>query len=597
MKDFFKMFFASTLALAFVCGALCAGVVLLLIGLSSMAESEPKLQKNSVLVFDMSSNIQDAPVSTTQEEIIAEITGGNRPPKLALRQVLTAIDTAASDKNIKGIFIKGSFRPDGYGSGFAALKEVREALVRFKEESAKPVIAHVVYPTARDLYVASAADTVYMNPEGLLLNSGMASQPMFLAGFFKKYGIGVQITKAGEFKSAAESLVRETMSGPARIQTEALLEDLWANYVDAVSSKADMSFDEFQALVDAKGLLTADDALEAGIVDELAFADQLLEELQEITGDSKRKVDLASIGLGHYIQLKTGEAAGGSHIAVVYAEGEIVTGNGNDGQIGGDKLAREIRQLRYDKSVKAIVLRVNSPGGSALASEVIQREVKLAQEQMPVVVSMGSVAASGGYWISAYSDRIFAQPNTITGSIGVIGLFMNFKEIANNHGVTFDLVKTAKFADVMSPVRPKTEEEMALIQKGVDEVYDDFLDRVSEGRDLDRDHVAEIAEGRVWSGEDALEIGIVDELGGLGDAIAHAAELAELGNNPTIRDYPAPVDFFEELLKGLANGEQVMARNEALQAVKSTLDELRALSQFDDPKGVYAIMPYKIEIK
>lgn len=591
------MFFASTLALAFVCAAMVVAVILLIAGLSTMSDSEPTLNDSSILVFDMNSNIQDSPVSMTQEQLIAEITGGDNAPKLALRQVLQGIEMAATDKNIKGIFIKGSFRPEGYASGFAALKEVREALLRFKEESGKPILAHLVYPTSRDLYVSTVADEIYMNPEGMLMNSGMASQPMFLSGFFKKYGIGVQITKAGEFKSAAESLVREDMSEPARIQTTALLEDLWAEYVDVVSARAGMTVGDFQALIDTKGLLTADDALEASIVDELGFTEKVLEKLQDITGDSKRKVELSSISLGQYLQVKADKPASGSHVAVVYAEGSIVNGEGKEGQIGGDQLAREIRRLRYDKTVKAMVIRVNSPGGSALASEVIQHEISLVKEKMPVVVSMGTVAASGGYWISTYSDRIFAQPNTITGSIGVIGVFMNFQDIATRHGFTFDLVKTGKFADLMTPVRPKTDEEMELIQTGVDEIYGDFLNKVSDGRGLDPEHVAKIAEGRVWSGEDALEIGIVDELGGLEDAIAYAAKLADLGDEPRVRDYPAPKDFFEELLKGLNNGDNVMASNEALQAVKATLDELNALSDYNDPKGVYTILPYKIDIK
>lgn len=590
------MFFASTLAMGVVFMGGILLFFLLIVGLAKMSQPEPTIDGDSILVFDMRADIQDAPVSLSQEEVFSQITGGNRAPKLSLRQVLRAIDEAAEDSKIKGIFLKGSFAPQGYSSGFAALKEVREALVDFKKKSGKPILGYVVYPNARDLYLATVADELFMNPEGTFMNSGMASQPMYLAGFFKKYGIGVQITKAGEFKSAAESLVREDMSEASRIQTTALIGDLWDEYVRVVSQKAEMSKEDFQALIDSKGFLTAYDALDAGIVDELGFVDKVLVKLQAITGDSRKKVKLTQTGMANYIQLLP-EQGGGSHIAVVYAEGSIVNGEGKDGQIGGDKLAREIRRLRHDSKVKAIVLRVNSPGGSALASEVIQHEVRLAKAEMPVVVSMGTVAASGGYWISAYSDKIYAEPNTITGSIGVIGVFMNFEDIAARHGFTFDLVKTAKYADLMTPVRAKTEEEMALIQDWVDKTYGDFLDKVSEGRKLDRAHVAKIAEGRVWSGEDALEIGIVDELGGLEDAIAHAAELADLGENAKVRDYPVAKDFFEELMKELTKGQNVLAENQALQAVKATMDELNSLSQFNDARGVYTIMPYKIDIR
>ena len=280
---------------------------------------------------------------------------------------------------------------------------------------------------------------------------------------------------------------------------------------------------------------------------------------------------------------------------MVYAEGPIVVGEGSVGQVGGTKLAREIRQLRQDETVKAIVLRVNSPGGSALASEVIQHEVRLANRKMPVVVSMGTVAASGGYWISTYADKIYAEPNTITGSIGVIGLFMNIKEIANRHGFTFDVVKTGKFADALSISRPKTPEEMAIIQREVDAVYQDFLRKVAEGRDQPIAKIEKIAEGRVWSGEDALELELVDELGGLEKAVAHAASLANLGEDAAVRDYPKPTDFFEELMKNLSGSPSAKQTNATVEKFESVLDEISSIARWNDPKGVYAILPYKLE--
>ena len=384
-------------------------------------------------------------------------------------------------------------QPRNYGSGFAAIKEVREAIESFKEVSGKPVIAHLVYPTDKDLYLASAADKIIMNPEGLILSAGMASEPIFFAGFFEKYGIGVQVTKAGEFKSAAESFVLKRMSAPAREQTKALLGDIWDEYVEALSSRGNMSPAEFQVLVDSKGLLNGRDALDAGLVDELGFLDTAIRALKDVTGEESEKLEYKSTSLADYMRAKS-ELTKGEHVAVVYAEGPIVVGEGGQGQVGGSGLAREIRSLRENEDVKAIVLRVNSPGGSALASEVIQHEIRLAKEKMPVVVSMGTVAASGGYWISAYADRIFAEPNTITGSIGVIGMFMNVKEIANRHGFTFDVVKTGKFADALSIARPKTPEEMAIVQREVDDVYADFLRKVSEGREQPIAKIKGIAE-------------------------------------------------------------------------------------------------------
>ncbi len=594
MKEFLKMFFASALAIAFVFFGGFLFIILFAGALTSMSAPEPAVKKGSVLVFDMDANIQDSPVSFTQEQLISEALGNIGPKNYALRDVLRALDKAASDTRIRAIYLRGSLQSSNYSSGFAALKEVREAILDFKEVSGKPVIANLVYPTDKDLYLASTADKIILNPEGLVMNVGMASEPIFFAGFFKKYGIGVQVTKAGEFKSAAESFVMEKMSAPAREQTEALLGDLWDEYVEAISDRAGMSPAQFQALVDQKGLLTAKDALDAGIVDELGFADAVIKTLKEVSGDDSAKLEYKSASLSDYI-LTSRETVNGDHIAVVYAEGAIVVGEGNVGQVGGTKLSREIRELRQNDKVKAIVLRVNSPGGSALASEEIQHEIRLANRKIPVVVSMGTVAASGGYWISAYADKIYAEPNTITGSIGVIGMFMNIKEIANRHGFTFDVVKTGKFADALSISRPKSPEEMAIIQREVDEVYADFLRKVAEGRDQPLAKIEKIAEGRVWSGEDALELGLVDELGGLEKAIAHAAKMANMGETVPVKDYPRPTDFFEELMKNLTASASVRQSNPAVEKFESVLDEIDLIARWNDPKGVYAILPYNLE--
>ena len=594
MKEFLKMFFASALAIAFVFFGGFMLTILFVGALSSMSAPEPVVKKESVMVFDMDANIQDSPVSFTQEQLINEALGNVGPQNYALRDILRALDNAEDDTRIKALYLRGSLKSSNYGSGFAALKEVREAIIDFKEISGKPVIAHLVYPTDKDLYLASTADKIIFNPEGLIMNVGMASEPIFFAGFFEKYGIGVQVTKAGEFKSAAENFVMEKMSAPAREQTEALLEDLWDEYVEALSERAEMSPAQFQSLVDQKGLLTAKDALEAGIVDELGFADSVIRTLKEVSDDESEKLEYNSASFSDYV-LASRETVSGDHIAIVYAEGTIVMGEGNVGQVGGTKLAREIRELRQDEKVKAIVLRVNSPGGSALASEEIQHEIRLANRKIPVVVSMGTVAASGGYWISTYADKIYAEPNTITGSIGVIGMFMNIKEIANRHGFTFDVVKTGKFADVLSISRPKSPEEMAIIQREVDEVYSDFLRKVAEGRNQPLAKIEKIAEGRVWSGADALELGLVDELGGLEKAIAHAAKMADMNEGAQVKDYPKPTDFLEELMKNLTGSASIRQSNPAIEKFESVLDEISSIAKWNDPKGVYAILPYNME--
>jgi len=588
------MFFASLFAMAMV-GLGGFLLMIILIGASiSLSEPAPVVAKDSILVFDMSANIQDRPVAVTQEQVINEVLGRGGPPDYSLRAVLGAIEAASDDMRIKALYLKGSLRPRNYGSGFAALKEVRKSIEEFKEVSGKPVIAHLVYPSDKDIYLASVADRIIMNPEGLIMNAGLASEPMFYAGFFKKYGIGVQVTKAGEYKSAAESFVLEKMSAPARAQTQALLDDLWSDYVETVSNRTGMSADEFQALVDTKGLLNGKDALDAGLVDELGFGERVIEALKEASEDESEDLEFKATSLADYL-VATQSDSSGDHVAVVYAEGAIVVGEGGEGDVGGSKLARQIRDLRHNDRVKAIVLRVNSPGGSALASEQIQHELRLAKQKMPVIVSMGTVAASGGYWISAYADKIYAEPNTITGSIGVIGMFMNFKEIANRHGFTFDVVKTGKFADALSIARPKSTEEMAIIQREVDDVYSDFLRKVAEGRGQDQEDIRKIAGGRVWSGVDALNIGLVDELGGLREAIAYAAQKAELGEDPSIRDYPKAKDFFEELMENLSTTASVADSNPYLQALENSVEDIRSISQFDDPRGIYTVLPFKIE--
>ena len=587
------MFFASMLAIVCVGFGGFIAIIVFAGALSSLSAPEPVIKKSSMLEFDMNANIQDAPVSLTQEQLINEAFGRGRPQTYSLRQLLHALDEAADDTRISGLYLKGSLQPRNYGSGFAAIKEVREAIESFKEVSGKPVIAYLVYPTDKDMYLASVADKIIMNPEGMILGAGMTSEPIFFAGFFEKYGIGVQVTKAGEFKSAVESFVLKRMSAPAREQTKVLLGDIWDEYVEAVSSRADMSPAEFQVLVNRKGLLNGRDALDARLIDELGFADTVIKVLKEATGEESEKLEYKSTSLVNYIRAKS-ELTKGEHVAVVYAEGPIVVGEGGQGQVGGSGLAREIRSLRENEDVKAIVLRVNSPGGSALASEVIQHEIRLAKEKIPVVVSMGTVAASGGYWISAYADRIFAEPNTITGSIGVIGMFMNVKEMANRHGLTFDVVKTGKFADTLSIARPKTPEEMAIVQREVDDVYADFLRKVSEGREQPIAKIKGIAEGRVWSGEDALEVGLVDEIGGLRKAIAYAAKEADLGERASVRDYPEPTDFIQELMKNLTTTASFGTTSTPLRKFDEAVEEIKGISQWNDPKGVYAVLPYRI---
>ena len=612
MKNFFTSFFATlTGLLVFVIGCFVV-LLLLIVALASMGEKPVVLQKGAYLVFDLSANIQDTPVQNEGFEELAEALGGASVQIIQTREVTRALQAAANDSDIAGLFIRGRVSPMGYGSGYAALKEVREAVLAFKA-SGKPVRAHLDYPGTRDYYVASAATEISLDPYGAVLMPGLASQPMFMTGTFEKLGIGVQVTRVGKFKSAVEPYTRKEMSPESRAQTQKLIDDIWGEITRTVEQARKLPLGALQKAVDAEGIIRAEAAVALKLADRAAYTDEVLTELKAATGRTGAKEKFKQISLKDYAKLvsrnglvakRSGSGnvqlgATGKKIAIVYAEGEIVDGGGSgQGVVWGDKVARDLRELRLDDSVKAIVLRVNSPGGSAAASETIQREVRLAQKVKPVVVSMGSVAASGGYWISTYSDRIFAEPTTITGSIGVFGLLLNVQGLANDKlGLTFDIVKTGKYADLGTITRPKSEAEMAIIQTTVDWIYDQFIGKVAESRKLDRAAVQEIAQGRVWSGTEAKKLGLVDEIGGLDAAIKFAAEKANLGADFRVTEYPRKTQFGEAIAEAFEGKRREMSSSGPMGAfVRQTIDELQSLSRLNDPRGIYARLPFELRL-
>ena len=535
MKNFFSSFFASLLALVIFCGG---GLLLLLLLVAAIGaakgEKHVALQQGSYLVFDLSGNIQDKPEQMEGLAELSEAFGGNSPHVLQLRAVTRALQAAATDPDIAGLYVRGQMQPLGYGSGFGTLKEVREALLAFKA-SGKPVKAYLTFANTRDYYLASAASEVILDPFGAIVLPGLGSRPMFFTGMFEKFGIGVQVTRVGKYKSAVEPFLRKEMSPESREQTQKLLDDVWSGLVSDIEQSRHLSAGSLQQAVDSEGLLRPEAAQKYKLIDRRAYYDVVLDELKVATGRQGSPQPFKQIELREYAKLVSGDGAtarrtdaghlelggGRGKVAIFYAEGEIVDGNGNDAEyLWGEKVARQIRALRQDDSVKAIVLRVNSPGGSVSASEAIRRELELTHAVKPVVVSMGTVAASGGYWISTASDRIYAESGTITGSIGVFGLFLNVQGLATDKlGLTFDSVKTGKFADAMSMTRPKTDEELAMFQRMVDWVYEEFVGKVAQSRKLTPAAVREVAQGRVWSGAEAKKLGLVDEIGGLDAAL------------------------------------------------------------------------------
>lgn len=593
-----------------------AGLVLAVVGLVALGfvffaavstlgkKTAPTVETGSYLVFDLKANLTDTPANSDESGLGALLTNGGGPQTLQLRQVTRALRKAARDKRISGVFIMGSLEPSGYGTGFAALKEVRAAIADFKA-AGKPVVAYLDYATTRDLYVAAAATDLSLDPYGTLLMPGLASEPMFYAGAFDRFGVGVQVTKSGVYKSYAEPFVRKDLSPENREQLQKLLGDLWTNLVTDVAADRKIPVVDVQRLVDDEGIIRPEVAVKAGLVDRLAYKDEVIAKLKKATGQTSPDDPFTQIDIADYIDTLARDAtdkiatSSKGTIAVVYAEGAIVDGEGQEGEVGGDDFSRELRRLRQDDEVKAIVIRVNSPGGSATASEHIQREIRLAQEAKPIVVSMGSYAASGGYWISAYSKRIFAEPMTITGSIGVVGIHFDIQKLANDLGFTWDVVKTGKHADLMTISRPKSPEELAIFQHMVDWTYGEFIRKVAEGRHLDEAVVRKIAEGRVWSGLEAVKLGLVDELGGLDAAITFAAKEAGVGQHYELEEFPTAQSWKEKLETFFDRVHPVASSSRGVisQVMTRFKTEAKTLEQFNDPRGVYARLPVDIIVR
>jgi protease-4 len=609
MRSFFASFFGTLAALAMMLVLLVGGVVLLVSRAAAPSETPAGVKAGSWLVMDLAAPIQDAPLQTEGLENVAEWFGDRHARILQTRQVTRALQAAAADPDIAGLYLSARDAAPSRSGGYGGLREVREAIAAFAA-AGKPVKTWLGVAGTREYYLASAASDIALDPFGAVALPGLVAQPMFYTGAFEKFGVGVQVTRVGRYKSAVEPFLRRDMSPESRAQYSKLLGDLWTEITRAMEESRKVAAGTVQKAADTEGVLRAESARASGLVDRIAYFDEVLDELKTATGVTAKKDPFLQVSLAEYADLVgndsltarragTGKGPGGHEkIAIVYAEGPIVDGSGNEqGVVWGEKTARQLRQFRQDDAVKALVLRVNSPGGSVSASEAIQRELALFHKDRPVVVSMGSVAASGGYWIATAADRIFAEPATITGSIGVFGLVFHVQGLATDHlGLTFDTVKTARFADSSSPARPKTAEELAVMQATVDWVYAQFLARVAKARGLDTAAVEEIAEGRVWSGAEAKRIGLVDEIGGLDAALALAAEKARVGEEFTVVEYPARKSFFENMAEAVARKRRDSAGDAAVGVLgvlgKNAAAALEAVGQYNDPRGIYARLPF-----
>lgn len=585
MKSFLKTVFASFTGMILVLLLLAV-----LIGVMLTAKETPQpIEDKTLLTLNLGVPIVDRQPRQKFASVIRGALQDRKSDRQSLRAVVTALRKAAKDDRISGLYIKGNVVRDGYASGWAALKEVRKAIEAFKA-SGKPVITWQEGLDEATLYVVSTADRLVLNPLGLLEFNGFASEVPYFRSAFEKYGIDVQVSRVGKYKSAVEPFLLDHMSEENREQLDTLLNDLFDEVVAAVAKSRNLPVSSLHELAQKEADVEADQALKRGLVTAVGYYDVVREKLEALTGTEAGKAIENQKSVSDYFATLTKDDKAKDKLAVIYAEGDIISGSDKD-QVSGDYIASLLRKARTDDDVKAVVLRVNSPGGSASASDIIQRETILLAKKKPLVIPMGAVAASGGYWISAYGDEIYAEPNTITGSIGVFGLFLNVQKLVNELGVKVEVARTAPAADVFSLFRPKTPQEMAIIQKFIDHIYAEFLDKVAEGRKLDRAAVHEIAQGRVWSGKRALELGLVDKLGGLEDAMASAAKRANL-DSYAVEEYQKEGTLLEELMKEM--GMEVQLRQNPL--VDTTWKQVQYLLSLTDAKGIYARMPYDLII-
>ncbi len=592
MKEFLKM------TLAAIVGFLVVNVVLLffsfaLLGsLAALGSSQPVMPRTAVLTLDMSRTAVSE--QTTELDPISQIQG-NDISVIGIWDAIQAIDAAAADPAIKYMYLK----PDRASGGIAELEELRTAIDNFRK-SGKAVISYMENPSTPGYYLATASDKIYMSAyEGSMnMIAGLSSQMIFLKDILDKLGINVQLIRHGKYKSAGEMYVRNASSPENLKQNRELLDAIWGNWTETIASAREMSQDKFNALIDGLELNFPEDFLENGLVDELVTSDQMKQKLSDFF-DAGMTENVPVISLSDYAKLKVvPNIKAKNKIAVIYANGNIIDGDDVE-QVAGDRFASIISGVRKDSTVKAVVFRVSSPGGSVFASEKIKNEIDLLRENKPVIASYGAYAASGGYWISSNCDYIFSNAGTLTGSIGVFSMIPEFsktlKDIAH---VNITTVSTNRHGDMYSGTRPLDKAETEYMQASVERIYDRFTTLVSEGRGMDKDYVDSIAQGRVWAGSDALELGLVDRIGTIKDAIMYAVSSAkgDYGqdlSNWQIVEYPRPLTTMEKIMEALGGSSAEVFAGTPLESVE------KAFKGWSETQSgqVYARIPYEIEIK
>ncbi len=588
MKQFFKIFFASMLGFIFGLGLLFfLFIVIISMSVSSLKNDEVIVSENSILHIRLDFPLKDRSSNNPFENF--NLNRFEAKHSIGLNDILKNIKKASKDDKIKGIYLDVT----SLQGGIASIDEIRNALLQFRK-SGKFIFAFADYYTQGGYYLASAADKIYLNPEGSVGLTGLAAQLMFFKGTLEKLEVEPQVIRHGKFKSAIEPFILDKMSDENRAQIRAFVDPMWEHLSKSICLQRKISTDDFKLIVDSMKARTATDAKELKLVDELAYFDEFTAALNKKLG-KKTDEKIKLVSLGRYKKSPEPKGNGATFpkdkIAVIFASGSISNGDGDDESIGSDKLSDAIRSARKDEKIKAIVLRVNSPGGDALASEEIWREVLLAKKAKPVIVSMGDVAASGGYYISCAADKIVVQENTLTGSIGVFGLLFNAEKMLKHKlGITTDVYKTNPFTDMGSIARPLTPSEQLILQQEVDRIYDVFTRRVAEGRKLTQPQVDSIGQGRVWAGAKAIEIGLADTLGGLETAIDIAAAKAGI-KEYRITQLPEQKDPFQAMLQDFSTE---VSTKVTMEQTGESYKYIKAIKEILHLNGVQALSPYSV---
>ncbi len=580
--------------LATIVGLLLFGFIsfLIMIGIIASAASDDKVRivENSVLELKLDKPITERDPDNPLAELGFSFGGFSSSD--GLDQIKASIRKAKTDDNIKGIFLNMRFVDAGMGK----LEEIRNELIDFKE-SGKFVVSYTDLATEKAYYLSSVADKIYVNPLATVEFNGMGSEVYFFKGTLEKLDIKPQIFKVGEFKSAVEPFFLEKMSDPARMQMESFLNSINDYQLRNIAKARNKTYEELKNVSDNLLIRDANDAKKFGLITDVGYYDEAIAYLKDQSGiEEEGKLELVTLNKYKKAEGKKESNSSKNRIAVIYAEGDIVDGEGDEDNIGSERYAAAIRKARLDDKVKAVVLRINSPGGSALASDVMWREIQLTRKVKPVIASMSDVAASGGYYMAMGCDTIVAHPNTITGSIGVFGIIPNIQGFMNNKlGITIDNVNTGKYSDVPTLTRPMTQFEQQVVQQQIDHIYDVFTKKASEGRNMTQDQLKEYASGRVWSGIEAKERNLVDVHGGLEKAIEIAAAKAGIeGNDYRLRELPAKKSFLEELMGDV--GKEVKAGY-----VKAELGELYPLynmyKKVEHLQGIQTRMPYNLTVE